>query len=66
MEELLTAHEFTIARLVAQGIADRNIAAQVGMTEPEVGEALISIFKKLALAGLLDQLLYVGEERRAG
>ena len=65
MNELLSPHEFTISRLVAKGVADRTIAVQVGLTEAEVGEALILIFKKLALAGLLDRLLYVGEERRA-
>jgi DNA-binding NarL/FixJ family response regulator len=66
LDELLSPHEFTITRLVARGVADRTIAAHVGLTEAEVGDALIMIFKKLALAGLLDRLLYIGEERRAG
>ena len=65
LDELLSQREFTITRLVALGVADRTIATYVGLTEDEVGDALIIIFKKLALAGLLDRLLYVGEERLA-
>jgi DNA-binding CsgD family transcriptional regulator len=50
-----------MVQLVAMGIADRQIAGRLGLTESQVRDHLLIIFKKLAVAGLLDQLLYVGE-----
>jgi DNA-binding CsgD family transcriptional regulator len=60
-ELLLQPGERTMVRLVAMGIPDREIALQLGLTETQVRDQLLVIFKKLAVAGLLDQLLYVGD-----
>jgi DNA-binding CsgD family transcriptional regulator len=62
-EELLLQNaERAMARLVALGVPDREIALQLGLTEEQERDRLLVIFKKLAVAGLLDQLLYVGGE----
>ena len=61
-EFLLAAGERTMVRFVALGMPDREIAQRLGMTDVQVRDQLLVIFKKLAVAGLLDQLLYTGEE----
>lgn len=60
--EFLSRREQTIVRMVAQGVPDAIIAAQLYITEAQVRDHLVEVFKKLAMAGLLDQLVYVGEE----
>jgi|HubBroStandDraft_4_1064222.scaffolds.fasta_scaffold2113401_1 DNA-binding NarL/FixJ family response regulator len=61
-EFVLGAGERTMVQLVALGLPDREIGQRLELTEVEVRDQLLVIFKKLAVAGLLDQLLYVGEE----
>lgn len=61
-EFILAAGERTMVQLVALGMPDREIAQRLGLTDVEVRDQLLVIFKKLAVAGLLDQLLYIGEE----
>ena len=61
-EFILAAAERTMVRFVALGMPDREIAQRLGMTDVQVRDQLLVIFKKLAVAGLLDQLLYTGEE----
>jgi len=60
-EWLLSSLERTMVQLVAEGLPDRTIAQRLGMNENQVREQLLVIFRKLAVAGLLDQLLYVGD-----
>jgi DNA-binding NarL/FixJ family response regulator len=57
---LLSSPERTMVQLVAKGLPDRVIAQQLDVSESQVREQLLVIFRKLAVAGLLDQLLYVG------
>jgi DNA-binding NarL/FixJ family response regulator len=61
-ELVLQTAERAMVRLVAMGVPDREIALQLDLTESQVRDQLLVIFKKLAVAGLLDQLLYVGGE----
>lgn len=61
-EFVLQSGERTVVQLVAMGIPDREIAQRLGLSEEQVRDQLLVIFKKLAVAGLLDQLLYIGEE----
>ncbi|HZQ71050.1 MAG TPA: hypothetical protein VFA68_21170 [Terriglobales bacterium] len=58
----LTAFDRALVRLVAQGLPDRVIAQRLALEEDQFRDALINIFRKLALAGLLDQLLYTNNE----
>jgi DNA-binding NarL/FixJ family response regulator len=60
--EFLSLREQTIIRLVARGVPDPVIATQLYISEGQVRDHLVEIFKKLAMAGLLDQLVYVGDE----
>ena len=60
-EWLLSSLERTMVQLVAEGLPDRAIAQRLGMNENQIREQLLVIFRKLAVAGLLDQLLYVGD-----
>ena len=60
-EHILDPRERSIAQRVAQGLPDRAIAQRLGLTENEVKEQLVVIFRKLAVAGLLDQLIYTGD-----
>jgi DNA-binding NarL/FixJ family response regulator len=60
--EFLSLREQTIVRLVARGVPDPVIAAQLYISEAQVRDHLVKIFKKLAITGLLDQLVYVGDE----
>ncbi|MBZ5719605.1 MAG: helix-turn-helix transcriptional regulator [Acidobacteriia bacterium] len=59
-EWLLSAPERTVVQLVAEGLPDRAIAQRLRLSEGQVREQLLVIFRKLAVAGLLDQLLYAG------
>ena len=61
-EVLLQSGERTLVQLVARGIPDRQIAQRLGLSEIQVRDQLLTIFRKLAVAGLLDQLVYNGEE----
>ena len=61
---VLSRSERAIARLVAQGCSDKAIASRVGLSEAGVRNKLVLIFKKLAVAGLLDRLLYVGDKHK--
>ncbi len=61
-EFVLGAGERHMVQLIALGMPDREIGQRLGLTDVEVRDQLLVIFKKLAVAGLLDQLLYIGEE----
>jgi DNA-binding NarL/FixJ family response regulator len=61
-QTLLTAFDRAMIRLVAQGLPDRVMAQRLGVDEDQVRSSLVSIFRKLALAGLLEQLLYLDNE----
>jgi DNA-binding CsgD family transcriptional regulator len=56
----LSPREETIVRLVAQGVPDPVIAAHLGIGEDRVRNHRAKVFKKLAWAGLLERLTYVG------
>ena len=62
---VLSDQEQTLVRLVSQGLPDWAIAAKVDLSRAELSGCLISIFRKLATAGLLELLLYSGDEKNS-
>jgi two-component system, NarL family, nitrate/nitrite response regulator NarL len=59
----LTAREIQIAKAVAEGRGNREIAAQLGITEQTVKNHLTSIFQKVGVASRLQLALAVLRER---
>jgi len=53
----LTSREMQIARAVAEGRGNREIAAQLGITEQTVKNHLTSIFEKMGVASRLQLAL---------
>lgn len=62
---VLSDQEQTLVRLVSQGLPDWAIAAEAGLSRAELSDCLLAIFRKLATAGLLELLLYSGDEKNS-
>jgi two-component system, NarL family, nitrate/nitrite response regulator NarL len=60
----LTAREAQIAKLVAEGRGNREIAAQLGITEQTVKNHLTSIFEKVGVNSRLQLALVILQERK--
>jgi two-component system, NarL family, nitrate/nitrite response regulator NarL len=59
----LTTREMQIARAVAEGRGNRDIAIQLGITEQTVKNHLTSIFEKVGVATRLQLALVIFRER---
>lgn len=57
-ESLLTEREVKIVNLVAQGLPNRTIAEQRGITENSVKKALLRIYDKLGVSNRVEVVLY--------
>jgi DNA-binding NarL/FixJ family response regulator len=55
---LLTAREETVVRLVAEGMGNREIAAQLNLSEHTVKNHLFRIFDKLGMSNRVELVLY--------
>ena len=62
---LLTKREEELVRLVAEGLANRDIAHQLNLTEHTVRNYLFRIFNKLGTSNRLELALYVLKQREA-
>lgn len=62
---LLTKREEELVRLVAEGLANREIAHQLNLTEHTVRNYLFRIFNKLGTSNRLELALYVIKQREA-
>jgi len=62
---LLTAREEDVVRLVADGMRNRDIAEQLGVTEHSVRNYLYRIFEKLGVSTRVELILYVFSHRNA-
>jgi DNA-binding NarL/FixJ family response regulator len=59
----LTTRELQIARAVAEGRGNREIATQLGITEQTVKNHLTSIFEKVGVTSRLQLALVILQER---
>jgi len=62
---LLTKREDDLVRLVAEGLTNREISRQLGLTEHTVRNYLFRIFNKLGTSNRLELALYVIKQRGA-
>jgi DNA-binding NarL/FixJ family response regulator len=62
---LLTKREDELVRLVAEGLTNRDISRQLGLTEHTVRNYLFRIFNKLGTSNRLELALYVIKQREA-
>lgn len=62
---LLTKREEDLTQLVAEGLANREIAQQLNLTEHTVRNYLFRIFNKLGTSNRLELALYVIKQREA-
>jgi DNA-binding NarL/FixJ family response regulator len=57
-EKLLTCREEQVVALVADGLSNRNIANELGLSEHTVKKYLIRIFDKLGISNRVELVLY--------
>lgn len=63
---LLTAREEQVVTLVAEGIGNREIAAQLGIKENTVKKSLLRIYDKLGVSNRVELVLYSLTHRGSG
>jgi two-component system nitrate/nitrite response regulator NarL len=61
--KLLTKRERDVARLVAEGLTNRGISTQLGLSEHTVRNYLLRIFDKLGVSTRVELVLYCLQER---
>lgn len=64
-EPLLTGREEDVVRLVADGMRNRDIAEQLGVTEHSVRNYLYRIFEKVGVSTRVELILYVFSRKNA-
>ncbi len=57
--EILTSREHQMARAVARGLRNRQIAAEFGISEETVKKHLATIYDKLDLSGRVELAIHV-------
>jgi len=63
---LLTPREEQVVNLVAEGIGNRDIAAQLGIKENTVKKSLLRIYDKLGVSNRVELVLYALTHRGSG
>jgi|SRR5215831_3047558 len=66
MQNLLTGREQEMVNCVAEGLTNRQISQQMGITEHTVRNYLFRIFNKLGTSNRLELALYVLKEKEKG
>jgi two-component system, NarL family, nitrate/nitrite response regulator NarL len=61
---LLAKREEEVARLVAEGMTNREVAERLGLSEHTVSNYLFRIYEKLGLSGRVELVLYVLNQRQ--
>jgi len=62
--DLLSRREADVVRLVAEGMTNRAISAELGLTEHTVRNYLLRVFDKLGVSSRVELVLYCFQERR--
>jgi len=62
--ELLSKREAEVVRLVAEGLTNREISAELGLSEHTVRNYLFRIFDKVGVSTRVELVLYCLEERQ--
>lgn len=62
----LSLRETRIARLVAEGLSDDQVAARLGITVVDVSAALSETIRKLGLRSRTELAIFAGTDRDAG
>jgi DNA-binding NarL/FixJ family response regulator len=57
-EKLLTSREEQVVALVTDGLSNRNVAAELGLSEHTVKKYLFRIFEKLGISSRVELVLY--------
>lgn len=57
-EKLLTSREEQVVALVADGLTNRNVATELGLSEHTVKKYLFRIFEKLGISNRVELVLY--------
>lgn len=68
-EKLLTSREEQVVALVADGLSNRHVATELGLSEHTVKKYLFRIFEKLGISNRVELVLYAmnhGAEQPAG
>jgi len=60
---LLAEREGQVVSLVADGLTNRDIAAQLGLSEHTVSNYLFRIYNKLGVSNRVELVLYVMKQR---
>jgi DNA-binding NarL/FixJ family response regulator len=62
--KLLTKRERDVARLVSEGLTNRGISKQLGLSEHTVRNYLLKVFDKLGVSTRVELVLYCLQERQ--
>jgi len=57
-EKLLTSREEQVVALVADGLSNRDVASELGLSEHTVKKYLFRIFEKLGISSRVELALY--------
>jgi DNA-binding NarL/FixJ family response regulator len=57
-EKLLTSREEQVVALVADGLSNRDVASELGLSEHTVKKYLFRIFEKLGISSRVELVLY--------
>ena len=61
---LLAKREQEVANLVAEGLTNRDIAQQLGLSEHTISNYLFRIYEKLGISSRVELVLYIVRHQR--
>ncbi len=66
LREHLSKREEDVVRLVAEGLSNREVSAELGLSEHTIRNYLFRVFDKLGVSTRVELVLYCLQERQAG